>query len=76
MPKDRELDEGDPRRWRKLVATLGAAILLFAPACEANIETDDPVETEDEGDVDLDDDTVEDEEDDVDVDVEDDEEDL
>ena len=71
--RDRDSDEGDPRVWRKLVVTLGAALLLFAPACEANIDTeDDSVETEDEGDVDLDDDTVDDEDDDVDVEVEDD----
>ncbi|HYI44542.1 MAG TPA: hypothetical protein VE174_03660 [Actinomycetota bacterium] len=67
--------ESDPRTWNRTLAALGAVLLLFAPACEANIDTDeDGVETEDEGDVDLDDDDVDVEEDtDVDVEVDEDE---
>jgi hypothetical protein len=67
-----KIDEGDPRAWRKLAATLGVVLVLFAPACQANIDTDDDVQTEDDGDVDLDDDTVQDDDADVDVDVEED----
>lgn len=62
--------ESDPRAWKKLAATLGVALVLFTPACQANIDTDDDgVESDQNGDVDLDDDEV-DEDADVEVDVE------
>jgi len=66
--------EGEPRAWKKLAATLGVALVLFTPACQANIDTeDDGVETDENGDVDLDDDQVDDDDADVEVDVDEDE---
>ena len=71
--------------WRKLAAALLAGSILFvAPACEANVETDDGLEEEgDDPDVDLDedddldedeDDLDDEDDDDVDVDIGDDDE--
>ena len=65
--------------WRKLAAALLAGSMLFvAPACEANVETEDGLEEEGDEDVDLDEDEdlddedEDDDEDDVDIDLDED----
>lgn len=59
----------DPGAWRKLAAMLGVAFVMFSPACTANVDTDDEVESEDDADVDLDDDVDDEEDEDLDVEV-------
>jgi len=55
--------ERDPRAWRKLAAILGVSLVLFSPACTANLDSDDGVETDEDADVDLDEDDVDDDDD-------------